>query len=409
MQAQTEYRVVVSGKILEDRDREAVINDLSKIFKCTGDKASRLIAGKPTRLKKEMTKEMADRYCSLLRKAGVICNIEPLRAANNAELSLEQVDTPSSGSAALSLEQPVEEPVKPTSLEGASIALEPISKAPEAPTESRPGTHAQQSSVAIAPDADIDEVDELELFVGDAFDEKYRLKFAEIRNNGDKLTFGWSWAAFFIPMPWMIYRKMYIMAAIYFILAVIAPPLLSIVLNIVAATCGVYLYYRFAQSRIAAITATGIERRQEIAAKGNVMSVPAVIGIMLGISALFWGVLMSYYAPQEIAALEQEMNSDISNMHSSVDEASALQIVVLKQAINLQITLQKAANNGDFPLPANSAELRKKLGLPREMLVDSWGNDIEYKPTGTGYTLHSPGPDRRRDTEDDVIVKSVLK
>ena len=51
---QTNYRVVLTGDTTDNVDRETVITTAAKIFNCSEEKASQLLSGKPTPLKKEM-------------------------------------------------------------------------------------------------------------------------------------------------------------------------------------------------------------------------------------------------------------------------------------------------------------------------------------------------------------------
>lgn len=93
-----------------------------------------------------------------------------------------------------------------------------------------------------------DEVDEIGLFVGKNaayYNEQFR-KF----NVGGVETFvpTWNWAAFLCNFWWMLYRKLYLWALVWFILSFI--PFFGIAFWVAAGISGNYLYFRHATPKI---------------------------------------------------------------------------------------------------------------------------------------------------------------
>lgn len=60
----------------------------------------------------------------------------------------------------------------------------------------------------------------------------YLEKFSKIEETGKSIS--WNWAAFFMGIHWMIYRKMYLKAAAFFLLSYVASstPYIGFILNL---------------------------------------------------------------------------------------------------------------------------------------------------------------------------------
>ncbi|MFZ5908377.1 MAG: DUF2628 domain-containing protein [Nitrospirota bacterium] len=95
--------------------------------------------------------------------------------------------------------------------------------------------------------------DELAAFIGDKAP-KYLVKFRKFSVNGiDRFSATWHWPAFFVGFWWLLYRKMYLWALVYFILLFV--PYANIAAWIALAVSGNYLYYRHARGEITRIKA----------------------------------------------------------------------------------------------------------------------------------------------------------
>ncbi len=122
---------------------------------------------------------------------------------------------------------------------------------------------AQVSSHVLNTKGQLQESDELFRFVGEKF-EYYRKKW-EISDAPEK-KISWNWAAFFLSIFWMGYRKMYgyvlIVNAMYLLVDLIffllpnsshANNSIGIAINVVCGLWGNSMYYVFAKKRISTI------------------------------------------------------------------------------------------------------------------------------------------------------------
>ena len=120
------------------------------------------------------------------------------------------------------------------------------------------------------------------------------------KTNGDlsKLAMGWTWPGFFVPFPWMLYRKLYLEAAVVIFVPIaltfIFPALAdagSVGLTIMVAVMGKSYYLQRADRKIKAILDEGgtvEETEARIAQAGGVSPASAWIGgaIMVALISL---------------------------------------------------------------------------------------------------------------------------
>ena len=110
------------------------------------------------------------------------------------------------------------------------------------------------------------------------------------KTNGDlsKLATGWTWPGFFVPFPWLLYRKLYLEAAVVIFVPIaltfIFPVLAdagSFGLTVIVAVMGKSYYLQRADRKIKAILDEGgtvDETEARIAAAGGVSPASAWIG-----------------------------------------------------------------------------------------------------------------------------------
>jgi hypothetical protein len=90
--------------------------------------------------------------------------------------------------------------------------------------------------------------DEIRAFVGNNA-EYYVGNFANFTVTGtDTFAPTWNWSAFGFTFIWMLYRKMYALAAITFV--IFCMPGVNILLHIATGVVANYLYYKHAQNKI---------------------------------------------------------------------------------------------------------------------------------------------------------------
>lgn len=90
-------------------------------------------------------------------------------------------------------------------------------------------------------------------------------------------------------------------------------------------------------------------------------------------------------------------------------DVTKIQIKKLNQALEM-------FSNTEKKYPAALKELAEKKYLTGEVPQDPWGQDYVYEPAYSddgdrvvGYNLFSMGPDRRKDTPDDIGNKRMEK
>lgn len=83
--------------------------------------------------------------------------------------------------------------------------------------------------------------DEIQAFVGPNVN-YYLQRFSKFTQSGtEKFCPTWNWSCFGFTFLWMLYRKMYMMAAVTFVIFCL--PGINIILHIIAGVVGNYLYY----------------------------------------------------------------------------------------------------------------------------------------------------------------------
>jgi hypothetical protein len=434
------YKVVLSGEIIEGYDREQVVAQAARLFKCPPAQAERLLQGRPTSLKRQMDEATAGRYRDSLTKSGIACRLEPVNAQPVLETTAaEQRPEPASGGASLSL-TPKEgtENTSPIRLELSDepqVADTPArNKVPASTTAAsasgfqcpKCGTPQERGSECVkcgiifakyqpsetpvadaaeeAEESTLDEWDELALFVGENMD-AYRGKFRQLQQNEGRFQWQWHWAAFAIPVPWLIYRKLYFWAVAYVLISLLVPPIAMLAVAMVPGLLGNYVYYRHARQRIAKMTSSGDERRNEIIQAGGTNSIPVTIGatILAGMvmSVLFYKFLMPF--PMHTAL--QQKAAPTNELQNVGTRPTKLKMQLLMNLLLMQ-KKTKTAIDGHFDMPQGMTELSQSLGVPPSGTKDMWGTLMEFETSGETIMFRSAGPDKTFGTEDDVTLAS---
>lgn len=166
---------------------------------------------------------------------------------------------------------------------------------------------APESDTSFAPGGDL-----LSVFVGPKYAEYYERHFERFKNTGGAVS--WNWPAFLIASVWLLYRKMWLLALLYWL---VLPLSLMFISGVVAAAVGplasVYFYYgtsilisfvlmpmfanrfyyRHAQKKIDKVTAATTSPEQqsiEVARAGGTSSialavVPFILVFVIGVLA----------------------------------------------------------------------------------------------------------------------------
>lgn len=126
-------------------------------------------------------------------------------------------------------------------------------------------------------------------FVGKNSD-KYLPKFRKFMLEGGGFSLSWHWPAFFLPFWWLLYRRLYLWAAVALFARFI--PVISWVAFGLA---GNYLYFRHAKNKIHALKSGGKPSVRVLARAGGVNRAVAYVGVTLAVIVILggWG---SYFA-----------------------------------------------------------------------------------------------------------------
>lgn len=122
--------------------------------------------------------------------------------------------------------------------------------------------------------------------------EKYLLKFRKFSFGGiDRYSATWHWPAFIVGFWWLLYRKMYRWAFVYFILMFI--PYANVAAWITLAISGNYFYFRYAKDkilRVKTLQPSG-DILKILSELGGVNKWVPVVGIVMSVAAFFMFVL----------------------------------------------------------------------------------------------------------------------
>jgi len=443
------YKVVITGVVLEGFDRQQVVAAAAKLFKCSESQAERFLQGKPTSLKREMDAKTAGQYESHLKKVGIACLQKPIISEPVLELisSVEESTPSPTSSSSLSLEPSKniqsDAPAKISELSlsdnyqsTSSLSLENSSVPQDTTTSSdfqcpkcgasqkqgeeciqcgiifsrcQPQTTTDKNadSSSSSDKDDMDEFDEIALFVGPDI-EKYRHKFRDLYQNDGDYKLQWHWPAFFVPLPWLIYRKLYIFAAVVFILQVVTPSVMSIAISISTGMMANYVYYKYITHRLGKISSSTDDRRNDILNEGgsNTMLVTLGSSFLLGLLMMF--IFYQFFLPEE---LEGAIEKNAQNQQELVDakgDPTKVKMLMLKNSILLHKKIQMAVK-GEFTMPQNMDDFREITKFPEKTTLDKWGTQMDFESSGDTMTFYSAGADKIFDTADDIILETSIE
>lgn len=416
---QTNYRVVLTGDTTENANREAVVTTAAKIFKCSQEKANLLLSGKPTPLKKEMDEGTAQRYRETLLKAGIACRIEAINAvlsvaeklASNLSLEPKDGEVVNEGPAD---ESPVTAPGgfqcpkchTPQDKGVECIKCGIIFAKYQPPQETPPQAIDTEDSTST------DEWDEICLFVGENID-AYRHKFRTLYDNDGKFKLQWHWPAFFIPVPWMIFRKMYLWAAAYTLIMAVSPLLLLIPVILLPGFVGNYLYYRQAVQKISKIQSHGEQRRTDIIQAGGNNSILMTIGLSvlasLIMSFIMYKLIFASYVEQAMESVKQDaqfmQGDNNTSMQNPGIQTTKFQMLMLKNAVLMQKRLM-ASGDSTASVPSNMDDLLDSLHHESGADLDAWKTPMQFDYENGTMTFTSAGPDKTFGTDDDIVLET---
>jgi predicted Zn finger-like uncharacterized protein len=147
--------------------------------------------------------------------------------------------------------------------------------------------------------------------------EKYLLKFRAFKAvDREKFSVTWNWPAFFIPPPWLLYRKMYLWGILSIVLAVI--PLINILASIGFGMTGNYIYYKHAKKKINEI----IDKNPDVSErelnilltiKGGVSYLLPIVMIVIAVTGIFVAIAVPQFNAYRMRAYNITAQNDLRN------------------------------------------------------------------------------------------------
>ncbi len=213
--------------------------------------------------------------------------------------------------------------------------------------------------------------------IGPKNQDYYMRRFHDFKRNG-KAGISWHWQAFFITFYWLLYRKMWLNAFIYFLTPYLALILMSIISALSGDAAGIVmgigyllcmagifilpplyanaLYYRHCRKKIAEAKASpgGLERQLgELAAKGGTSNIAIIIIIMVLVITSIIGILAAIAIP---AYADYRTRAALASAVSVGSEAAGLVANYIYENSAIPGNLQVAGFKQ--PLPAAVQEMR---------------------------------------------------
>ena len=398
-----QYSIGVTGQVLQGFEPADVQQRLSALFKCSPEKALRLMSGKPVVLKKGLDREATARFRQQLLKAGVEPLIKkmspaapavapsaasspsPRTSADAASPNVPQMSCPKCGAS-----QPVAEICARCGLVIAKFRNDPL------PAVEQPQFTAEPLS----------ELEELGLVVDHNFP-AYRHKFQDLLANRGKYVFHWHWPAFFIAIPWLLYRKMFLHAFIFLVLAMIPLPFSGLLLAILCGALGNYLYFRNCRSQIAAVKTKGPERYRTLASAGGTLSVP--VAILASIVVLSLGAYANYHLLYKgrIGSLSDDPMVSAAQGNGESGKQTFGKMMVIGEFLRVYMAAERMSGKQSAP-PESIGDIQRIFKLDAKAIRDEWGTELDFVKDGGRSMLVSAGPDQEFSTEDDLTYEVRL-
>lgn len=392
----SKFDIVVTGQLRDGFEKPQVQGKLAALFKCPPEKAARLIAGQPVVIKKGVDRETAERLGRQLHNIGLVVQAKRNQPATSPSPTDPTTDTvpqmtcPKCGTA-----QPKAESCAQC---GILIAkYRPPTEVASAPLPTdTPDTKQSEPS----------QLEELEAFVGENFG-AYRELFHRLLHSGKKYDFRWNWPAFLLTLPWLLYRKMYIYAAILVVLAIIPIPGLGFVMALLLGALGHSIYYHHCNKQLSKVTETGAERVRELSNRGGTLSIPVTIVCTLLIGMCISALVTKLFLGDQLNALQEATEQSAVAYTAGASGQTQAKMVVLAQTIKMTKVATEMQGKTYTP-PASMSELRAQFNFDGSAVRDEWGTDIQLFDDGGGLQLISAGADRVFDTGDDLYQAVAL-
>jgi len=391
-----EYRVIITGELIEGFDVDEVVERLAALFKQPSDTIGALFGQRPIPINTPYPAAKAEKVQQHLHSIGALTRLEPIKPVG---LSLEPV--------AGGQHEAGEEPA------GFSC---PKCGEPQEAGESCNGCgvifaklqgQAETASEEAADDSDEERI--TALFIGNN-SERYLDQFSKFRR-GKRNDFAitWHWPGLLAPFYWAMYRKMWGWSAVILLSGALWP-----FSSLLWAMTANYLYFGHMNKKLVLLRKrsrgrSADELEQRIMAAGGTSTVGLVVGIALSLFIGYQYVKTVGEAMNEkVAQVQQEMADD--QMPQAIIKTPQGTTTFLNMTV-LTIGLKLAAADPDVGLEPGTdiEEVAGTLKIPPKAIKDGWGRLMSLQIGSEAFVLASAGPDGEFDTEDDLVIRRKLK
>ena len=414
------YRVILSGRVLPEHDRQDVLMALARLFNSTSRRMESLLKGKEVVMKKEYSEDEAVKICSAIREAGVACKIEKIE-----EVELAIVDDgflPESASTKKSkpakktkIDSQLTSHVCPNCNKKLSVHLSVCKFCGFTVANPFDSLNSGQGDLY---DPEMDDYQEeaapksaqqigLMHFVQENAD-FYREKFAKFGSlRKPKFAPTWNWPAFFIFFLWAMYRKLWLWAGINFlgsfvILFATPPFLIQLAWLLGWPLAANYLYYRHCLKHVATDGSANL-------AKGGVsrIGVWVGIGILFAASMLFANSMVAklnsiYVQQSETSIIERGDGSAVVDLEQMNDTEK--RTLTMMGVLSASITLFAEKVKGD---KSNMDIYLQQIA--KKDIADAWKTKMKVSFSNNRILLQSAGPDKLFDNADDILHSTDLQ
>jgi hypothetical protein len=435
------YRVVLTGELVEGRASDDVAQAVSRLFKKPPDQVRRLFCGKPHPINSTFDYAKANALRKRILEAGAQCVIEPV---TQQDWDLVPVDdggaddvrgkqgavAPEKASAPLSL-KPGPESSQPaashvtcpkcgheqtggTECEACGIIFAKYQARPESGKVQRPKATRGSAERRGQADVTTELWDDLLRFVGPKAN-VYAGKFRAFGTlDRPRFAVTWHWPAFLVPFFWALYRKLWPVAALVWIagfFVMLLHPLAWLAVNIASGLGANYVYYRDALSKVKNIhrVLSRAERPARIAVTGGAspMAVYVGIGLSLLLNFLVWKLVLDPFVEQLAGSqvVRQDADGNVlssPSLDAPEEQAAAMQISMLSLAVKMAL-IQEGG-----PYAASWEQIMTRMRMRENDIQDPWGTPMRFEPNDSGFELRSAGPDRAFDSGDDLIQRTEM-
>ncbi len=424
----TKYKVVLSGTVLPDEDREQVIRKLSTLFHSKPSYMEKLLNGQAVALKKQYGRTEAEKICRAVRNAGAQCKLkliqQPKLALVEEELHSQSNTEQISGIICPHCHEECDSDCQSCDNCGYSFVRKEADSGFSYSVGDEEGT-VNESSDDESVEEEYSEsreklkrsrTTEIVRFIGpnaNYYIARFR-KLGTIRH--PKFRVSWHWPALFAFFFWALYRKMWFWAianqvSTMLLMSLTRPSLLWVVFGLVWPLCANYLYFRHTARHVMRLSPedTAEQKQDYLIKKGGVSKLALWAGIGLTITISMFA--SNRIATEFLQAYNDQYGTSQNGISQMRGDGSLLtdigvadsQLAKTSKALGALATSVKViiGAGNEAVISSTLASLMQKSDA--EKILDAWGNPIFIEQEPGRLVFVSMGADGVEKTNDDIL------